>query len=55
MYKTYVDVQNAIVGEIRILREQLAKEHYNTVLEKLTESQLLEIKKVYPLNIKEGI
>ena len=53
MYKTYVDVQNAIIGEIQILREQLAKEKYNTELNKLTEEQLSEIKKIYPKKIVE--
>tara|TARA_R110002051_G_scaffold1113_2_gene5630 strand:- start:11 stop:916 length:906 start_codon:yes stop_codon:yes gene_type:complete len=53
MYKTYVDVQNAIIGEIQILREQLAKEKYNTELDKLTEEQQSEIKKIYPKKIVE--
>lgn len=53
MYKTYIDVQNAIVGEIRHLRAKLAKEKHNTELDKLTEEQLSEIKKVYPQNIVE--
>jgi biopolymer transport protein ExbD len=53
MYKTYIDVQNAIVGEIRHLRDKLAKEKYNTELDKLTEEQLSEIKKVYPQNLVE--
>jgi len=53
MYKTYIEVQNAIVGEIRHLRGKLAKEKYNTELDKLTEEQLSEIKKVYPQNLVE--
>ena len=53
MYKTYIEVQNAIVGEIRQLRDKLAKEKYNTELDKLTEEQLSEIKKVYPQNLVE--
>lgn len=53
MYKTYVDVQNAIVGEIRSLREQLAEEKYKTELDKLTEKQLIEIKYIYPQKIVE--
>lgn len=53
MYKTYVDVQNAIVGEIQILREQFAKEKYNLEIDNLTEEQLSEIKKVYPQKIVE--
>ena len=53
MYKTYVDVQNTIVGEIRNLREQLAKEKYKTELDKLTEKQLIEIIYIYPQKIVE--
>ncbi len=53
MYSTYIDVQNAILGEIRLLRDKLAKEKYNTELNKLTEEQLSEIKKVYPQNLVE--
>lgn len=53
MYKTYMDVQNAIVSEIRHLRAKLAKEKYNMELDKLTEEQLSEIKKVYPQNMVE--
>lgn len=53
MYKTYIDVQNAIIGEIQILREQLAKEKYNTELDKLTEEQQSEIKKIFPKKIVE--
>lgn len=53
MYKTYVDVQKAIVGEIQILRKQLAKEKYKTELDKLTEKQLIEIKYIYPQKIVE--
>lgn len=53
MYRTYIDVQNAIVGEIRHLRDKLAKEKYNTEFDKLTEEQLSEIKKVYPQKLIE--
>lgn len=53
MYKTYLDVQNTIIGEIRNLREQLAKEKYNTGLDNLTEIQLSKIKIVYPQKIME--
>ncbi len=50
MYQTYIDVQNAIVGEIRELREKLAKQKYNSALEDLTKEQLSEIRKIYPQN-----
>ena len=53
MYSTYVEVQNAIIEEIQILREQLAKEKYNTELNKLSEKQQSEIKKTYPKKIVE--
>lgn len=53
MYKVYIDVQNAIVGEIRVLRKQLAKEKYNKKLDNLTEEQLSEIRKVYPQKLVE--
>lgn len=53
MYKTYIDVQEVIVGEIRNLREQLAKEKYQIKLENLTTEQLIEIKKVYPERLME--
>jgi len=53
MYRTYIDVQNAIVGEINHLRDKLAKEKYNTELDKLTKEQLSEIKKVYPQKLVE--
>lgn len=48
MYRTYIDVQNAITSEIRHLRENLAKEKYNTELDNLSEEELSEIKKIYP-------
>jgi biopolymer transport protein ExbD len=50
MYQTYVDVQNAIVGEIKELREKLANQKFNSSLENLTKEQLLEIRKIYPQN-----
>ena len=52
-YATYIDVQNAVVGEIRILREILSEEKYNIQLDSLTKEQLSEIRKVYPLNLTE--
>ena len=53
MYKRYMDVQNAIIGEINDLREELAKEKYNTTFNKLTKEQADIIKKIYPENIVE--
>lgn len=50
MYQTYIDVQNAIVGEIKELREKLAKQKFNSALENLTKEQLSEIRKIYPQN-----
>jgi len=52
-YKTYIEVQNAMVGEINNLREQLSKERYNVELDKLSEEQFTEIKKIYPQKIVE--
>ncbi|MFD1015039.1 biopolymer transporter ExbD [Winogradskyella rapida] len=52
-YSTYIDVQNAIVGEIRMLRETLSKEKYDLELDSLTNEQLSKIRKVYPLNLVE--
>ncbi len=53
MYKRYMDIQNAIIGEINNLREKLAKEKYNTTFNKLTKEQAGIIKKIYPENIVE--
>lgn len=48
-YKMYIDVQTVIIEEIQYLREKIAKEKYNTALDKLKDEQLNEIKKIYPL------
>ena len=53
MYKTYIDVQNAIVGEIKNLRTRLAKEIYNKELDSLTKEEMTEIRKVYPQKLVE--
>jgi len=53
MYQTYIDVHKVIIGEIRILREQLAKEKFKTELTNLNQVQLSEIKKIYPQKIVE--
>ncbi|WP_417800603.1 ExbD/TolR family protein [Tenacibaculum sp.] len=53
MYKTYIDVQNAIVGEIKKLRSQLAKKIYSKELDSLTKEEMLEIRKVYPQKLIE--
>ncbi|WP_190246289.1 ExbD/TolR family protein [Gelidibacter gilvus] len=53
MYKTYIEIQNIIVGEIRSLREQFSKENYKTELDHLTQEQLAEVKKIYPQNLIE--
>ncbi|WP_299685695.1 biopolymer transporter ExbD [uncultured Dokdonia sp.] len=52
-FAKYVEVQEAISGEIKALRATLAKERYHTDLEKLTKEQLTEIRKVYPMRISE--
>lgn len=52
-YQTYIDVQNAIVEEIRKLRTQLAKELYSKELDSLTKEEMTEIRKVYPQNFIE--
>jgi len=53
MYKTYIDVQNAIIGEIKKLRTRLAKEKYNKELDSLTKEEMTEIRKVYPQKLIE--
>ena len=53
MYRNYIDVQNAIVGEIQYLRNKLAIEKYKTEFDKLTEEQQSEIKNIYPKRIIE--
>lgn len=50
-YSFYLDIQNAITGEIKSLREFLAKKKYNSNLESLTDKELLEIQKTYPIKI----
>ena len=50
-YAKHIDLQKAITEEIQILRKELAKERYNTALDKLTEEQRSEIKKIYPLHL----
>lgn len=52
-YQTYIDVQNAIVGEIRALRDQLAQEKFNSKLNELNNKQRDTIRKIYPLNLVE--
>ncbi|ETN96883.1 hypothetical protein P278_03090 [Zhouia amylolytica AD3] len=53
MYRNYIDVQNAIVGEIQYLRNKLAIEKYKTEFDKLTDEQQSEIKNIYPKRIIE--
>jgi len=53
MYSTYINVQNAVVGEIKKLRTRLAEERYNKELKNLTKEEMTEIKKVYPLKLIE--
>lgn len=48
LYSVYIKVQEAILEEIRGLREKLAKEKYNTQLDKLTKKQMAEIEVIYP-------
>ncbi|WP_064967204.1 ExbD/TolR family protein [Tenacibaculum ovolyticum] len=50
-YGFYIEVHNAIVGEIKYLRELLANRRFNTKLDSLSDKQLFEIKKVYPEKI----
>lgn len=53
LYEKYITVQNAIVGEIQVLRKEFAEQKYNTTLEALNEEQMAEIIALYPLNISE--
>ena len=48
IYKSYVDVEKAITGEIDKLRKELAFEKYEKALDSLSKEQLGEIQKVYP-------
>ncbi|MFY7669673.1 ExbD/TolR family protein [Tenacibaculum sp. MEBiC06402] len=50
-YGFYVDIQNAITGEIKSLRESLARKKYNSNLKNLTDKELVEIQKTYPMRI----
>ena len=53
-YGFYVEIQNAIMGEIESLRESLSKKKYNSSLKNLTSEELLEIQKIYPMRIIGG-
>ncbi len=53
MYKTYIEVQNAIVNEIKALQNELAQEKFSLNLEELSKTQLDGIQEVYPMNIHE--
>jgi len=50
-YGFYVKIENAITGEIKSLRESLAKKKYNSSLKNLTDKELVEIRKTYPMRI----
>lgn len=54
-YSKYLDIQKAMAEEVNILRDELAKERYNTALDNLTEEQRSEIKKIYPLNLVDAV
>ena len=50
-YKTYLEVENTIISEIEFLRTELALEKYDKSLDDLSEDELNEIKRIYPMNI----
>lgn len=54
-YSTYINVQNAIVGEINTLRKTYSKEKYKIVLDSLNKIQLSEVREIYPLNLVEKL
>ena len=54
LYKSYVDVQDAIVTTIKSLREEAAIERFNKKLDELTKEQLAEIKNDFPVRFKES-
>ncbi|WP_299716627.1 biopolymer transporter ExbD [uncultured Tenacibaculum sp.] len=47
----YIEVENAMLREIKYLRELLANRKFKTNLDNLSDKQLLEIKEVYPQEI----
>lgn len=54
-YKTFIVIQNEIVSGLNTVRDQLAKTTFNRSFDELTEAEKEEIKKTYPLKIKETI
>ncbi|MBO0324387.1 hypothetical protein J0X14_18915 [Muricauda sp. CAU 1633] len=53
MYKTYIEVSNIIVEEIKFLREKVSRKKYKTDFDKLTTEQASEVIKMYPQKIVE--
>jgi biopolymer transport protein ExbD len=53
-YQAYIDVQNELVAAYRELREELARQKFNSSLEDLDEEKFDAIKTVIPQNISEA-
>jgi biopolymer transport protein ExbD len=53
-YKTYVDVQNEVTQVINDLRDQISKEQFGKIYDKLNESQQDAVKEIYPMAISEA-
>lgn len=52
-YKYFIDVQNELIAGFDVVRNELAKEKFNSSFNELQKAEKDEIKKTYPLRIKE--
>jgi biopolymer transport protein ExbD len=53
-YKTYVEVQNEVTEAINELRDQISKEKFGKIFDKLPEAEQDAVKKIYPMAISEA-
>jgi len=53
-YKTYIAVQNELVGAINDLRDELAKQHFGKPYNNLNSDQQSAIQEIYPSRISEA-
>jgi biopolymer transport protein ExbD len=53
-YKTYVEVQNEVTAAINELRDQISKEKFGKVFDKLPEAEQDAVKEIYPMAISEA-
>jgi biopolymer transport protein ExbD len=52
-YNQYIGMQNELVGAYYELREELSKTRFNKSVEYLTDTELKELKDLYPIRITE--